>query len=139
MRNGTTQYPSHSLDTVQPGQTVSISCDVDYELFGRSRITCIAGDKTSDMPFCRRKCKNQNLKSSISAVRILVVLMLILSSNKFFALPAQLGQLLAPLGKRNHRDKTKNHLDNNQTNFQHSTVTDTQSPSVRYNQPLQHG
>ena len=60
VRNGTTKYPGQSQNTVQPGQSVSISCDVDYELFGRSRVTCIAGDKTSDIPFCRRKFTNQN-------------------------------------------------------------------------------
>ena len=60
VRNGTTKYPGQSQNTVQPGQSVSISCDVDYELFGRSRVTCIAGDKTSDIPFCRRKITNQN-------------------------------------------------------------------------------
>ncbi|KAL5260508.1 hypothetical protein ACHWQZ_G010591 [Mnemiopsis leidyi] len=53
VQNGTTQYPRPSTDMIQPGQTVSISCDMYYEMFGGSRVTCIAGDKTSDMPFCR--------------------------------------------------------------------------------------
>ena len=53
IQNGTVR---HSGGTIQPGQSVLVSCDENFELIGSARVTCVAGESTSTKPTCERKC-----------------------------------------------------------------------------------
>ena len=52
IQNGSVQ---HSGETLQPGQSVRVSCDENFQLIGGARVVCVAGERTSTKPTCKRE------------------------------------------------------------------------------------